>query len=317
MLSDNRALINKWSPDREGVSVIVPTFNRAAILEKVLFSLDDQSLPANEYEVIVVDDGSEDDTAAAVSRLQQRMNYRLGYIRNEESRGVTGATNRGIKAAEGEILVIINDDALADRRLLEEHLLAHSRTRRTVFCGQVFNVPAPKRLRLHPVISYLHLSFAFFCGTNVSVRRRELLSVGLFDENIRYGYEDLELGFRLSRAGFRSHLNRRCQVFHYKKPQTAEEYLVGMSRYARELGRGAAYYYWKHRCLRVMMSTGIFPFAVCIHKRFFSGGQIAAFMRRALASTRCPVKLRILPGLILYRLEFYDAVCQRLDELGE
>lgn len=81
MLSDNRALINKWSPDREGVSVIVPTFNRAAILEKVLFSLDDQSLPANEYEVIVVDDGSEDDTAAAVSRLQQRMNYRLSCIR--------------------------------------------------------------------------------------------------------------------------------------------------------------------------------------------------------------------------------------------
>jgi GT2 family glycosyltransferase len=143
------------------------------------------------------------------------------------------------------------------------------------------------------------------------------IAIGLFDENIRYGYEDLELGFRLFRAGFRSHLNRRCLVFHYKKPQSAEEYLAGISRYARELGRGAAYYYWKHRCLSVMMSTGIFPFAVYIHKRFFSGGQLAAFMRRALTDTRWPAKLRILPGLILYRLEFYDAVCRRLDELGE
>ncbi|MDD2485923.1 MAG: glycosyltransferase [bacterium] len=81
MLSDNRVLINKWSPDRGGVSVIIPTFNRAAILEKVLFSFDNQSLPANEYEVIVVDDGSEDDTVATVSRLQQQMSYRLSCIR--------------------------------------------------------------------------------------------------------------------------------------------------------------------------------------------------------------------------------------------
>jgi len=106
------------------ISVIIPTFNRAALLSATLESLAAQSLPKNRYEVIVVDDGSKDATPKVCGDFASRMQLKYLHIENS---GISTAKNAGILASRGRILLFADDDDIADCRLLEEHLKAHKR----------------------------------------------------------------------------------------------------------------------------------------------------------------------------------------------
>jgi len=94
------------------VSVIVPTFNRAALLPRALESLLAQTRRADE--IIVVDDGSTDGTAAVLERFGDA----IRYIREAENRGISHARNTGMRAATGDYLAFLDsDDAYAPRKL--------------------------------------------------------------------------------------------------------------------------------------------------------------------------------------------------------
>lgn len=107
--------------DREA-SIIIPTYNRAELLEFTLLSLFEQSVSANRFEVIVVNDGSTDDTMKALSRM--RTPYRLKVIQNNSNRGAAYSRNQGIKASSGEILIFL-DEMLADNKYVEKELDYH------------------------------------------------------------------------------------------------------------------------------------------------------------------------------------------------
>src|SRR2546428_9492800 len=83
------------------ISVVIPTFNRAAMLGATLESLAAQTLPTNQYEVVVVDDGSEDATREVCRDFARRI--QLKYLRIENS-GISAAENTGILASRGTIL---------------------------------------------------------------------------------------------------------------------------------------------------------------------------------------------------------------------
>src|SRR6266487_7186737 len=106
------------------ISVVIPTFNRAAMLSATLESLANQRLPKNRYEVVVVDDGSEDATPEVCRDFASRM--QLNYLHIDNS-GISAAKNTGILASHGRILLFFDDDDIADSHLLEEHLIAHER----------------------------------------------------------------------------------------------------------------------------------------------------------------------------------------------
>ncbi|KJR41168.1 glycosyl transferase family 2 protein, partial [Candidatus Magnetoovum chiemensis] len=99
-------------------SVIIPTYNRSGTLSRCLEALSAQDFPFDKFEVIVCDDGSSDDTAAAVTRFKASLT--LKYIR-QDNKGPAAARNLGILNSIGKYLLFLNDDAIAADNLLTNH----------------------------------------------------------------------------------------------------------------------------------------------------------------------------------------------------
>ncbi len=106
-------------------SIIIPTRNRAAWLPTCLAHLEQQTFPAARFEIIVVDDGSSDDSYSVLQRYAQGAPVRIRPIRTEHV-GFAAARNTGVEAATGAILLFFADDELASPRLLENHWRAHA-----------------------------------------------------------------------------------------------------------------------------------------------------------------------------------------------
>ena len=92
------------------ISVVIPTFNRRETLERVLPLLANQTLPADQYELLLCDSGSTDGTAELLAELAIP---NLRHIRPTENRGRSGARNAGIRGATGEFVLFTDADILA------------------------------------------------------------------------------------------------------------------------------------------------------------------------------------------------------------
>ncbi len=114
------------------LSVLMPVYNGAATIGPALDSLVAQDYPADRYEVIVVNDGSTDDTARVVAERQN-----LRYIELPHNMGISPALNAGLDAAKGEILVIFNDDCLAAPDYLSQLVLGYQRVDKPLGVGSV------------------------------------------------------------------------------------------------------------------------------------------------------------------------------------
>lgn len=94
----------------EGVSLVVPAYNVSDVIERCVESV--RCSTYTNWELIIVDDGSKDETAEICNRLQQE-DSRIRFIKNEQNRGVSFVRNKGIELAEKEYLVFLDsDDAL-------------------------------------------------------------------------------------------------------------------------------------------------------------------------------------------------------------
>jgi glycosyltransferase involved in cell wall biosynthesis len=188
------------------VSVVVPTRNRAGYLRVTLESLGAQE-PGTPYEVIVVDDGSSDDSAALAEQLGARV------IRHERSRGPNAARNAGIAAARAPLIALIDDDvriptgwvaALAHGA--DEHASAEA------IGGPIrasLEGPAPHGCgRESAPITTLDLGPAdretdFVWSANMAVRRSAIERIGNFDESVPIYGDEEEWLIRLHRNGGR------------------------------------------------------------------------------------------------------------------
>jgi len=116
------------------ISVVICTYNRAWVLRECLQSLDEQTLPKSSYEVIVVNNGSTDETQSVAGEFAGRYPNILSLI--EPQHGSSIARNRGWQAARGEYVAFIDDDARAYPDWLEAIAsFAHRRPEVTVFGG--------------------------------------------------------------------------------------------------------------------------------------------------------------------------------------
>lgn len=196
------------------VSVVIPTYCRRDSVRRTLGKLADQTLPHDDYEVVVTVDGSEDGTREMLEGLSTP--YQLTHIW-QPNRGRAAACNTGIRAARGDLVVILDDDMDPVPSFLAAHMSAHPEGSRIAVLGAV-----PVRLDedAPPVAGYIARKFErhivklaepgcvinhrdFYSG-NVSIRRAELEGVGGFDEEFAvYGHEDGELALRLFDAGVR------------------------------------------------------------------------------------------------------------------
>lgn len=187
------------------LSVVTPTHNKAALLARTLASLDAQDLPSDVFEVVVVDDGSTDGTAAFLR--SHRAGHGFTWVSQEGNRGRAAARNLGLSRAGGDLVVFLDDDMELVPGFLRAHRDFHERNANAVGVGNVVNHP---EISAAPIDRYMStrgaqkikdrgpLPWKYLSTNNVSVMRKDLDAVGGFDEGfVTYGFEDLELGYRL------------------------------------------------------------------------------------------------------------------------
>lgn len=257
------------------ISVIVPTYNRRAILKKALAALAMQTLAAERFEVIIIDDGSTDDTDAMIRALD--VPYRLTYHR-QDRRGPAAARNKGIRLSTGELIVFIDSDIVVTKPFLDAHLRVHSGSRGlddgprdVIGHGPVIhtdNLDDPTAATM----TVTDISRAFFATGNVSLRKEHLVAAGMFDEEfVEYGWEDLELGLRLRKLGLRAVQVPDGAGYHYKRPLRVADIPKWCQR-ERERGHTAVLYYRKAPTFRVRMQTLLTPLAFGIDRVLSLGG---------------------------------------------
>lgn len=200
------------------ISVVIPTYNRLPVLKNTIESLEQQTLSLDRFEVIVVDDGSDDGTYEWLSNYKGRLNLRS--IRHHTNRGTATARNDGIKTARGDIIVFLDDDMRMGRNLLSTYLVAHQ-MEDGVFIGKVIYEKNPRERALLRYLSTRGVhkgkrDFTCFITQNASVKRKDALDAGLFDDSITgfFQGEDIEFAYKLSLLGKRFIYIREAVAFH-------------------------------------------------------------------------------------------------------
>jgi glycosyltransferase involved in cell wall biosynthesis len=242
-------------------SLVIPTRNRAEILIQVLTYLERLAYPRSKFEVIVVNDGSTDDTRSMLEKLE--VGYRL-RVYHQQPQGTSAARNFAIKEANGTHILFCDDDVFPVPDLLEHHEEAHRGHLSRLVRGPVINIdslPLPET----PPPLLLHYSQNYLCTSNASLRRSLLLDAGLFDVNFPR-WEDAELGVRLKRLGVARHFVLSGYVFHLKPRVPTENRL----QTARRDGESAALLYQRYPSLRMKLRSGLHPV------NYFRSGLLAA-----------------------------------------
>lgn len=248
------------------ISVVIPTYNRADSLAVVLPSLLDQAFPADLYEVLLCDAGSTDGTEELVAELNDS---RLVFTPGPNT-GRSGARNRGVKEARGELILFTDADIIAEPDLLQQHYEFHRRFPGDAVVGcevQVDTLEQYAEYRLDPQTHARHrttrktVPWHYFLTGNASAAKVDLLRVGVFDENFTgYGHEDLELGYRLHKAGCTLHYNPYAVNYHWH-PVPYEEQCEKMFL----AGKSTVRFYRKHRDLRIPLIMGMNPLSLGVH----------------------------------------------------
>lgn len=212
------------------LSVVIPTHNRPGILRKTLFALASQTLPPDRFEVIVVDDGSSDDTIPMLDRFTAPFALRVFSQRHQ---GANAARNRGLGVAQGRIVLLTGDDMIPEPGFLAAHLKFHQQHPAELDAMLGFIDWSPE-ITVTPFMRFLvspegGFQFAFhevrdgmadfrlFYTSNVSVKASLLARQPvLFDTDFTYpAYDDVELGYRLARQGMRLHYGPLAVTCHH------------------------------------------------------------------------------------------------------
>lgn len=207
------------------VSVIVPTYNRLGRLKHVLAALERQSVPLDQFEVVVVCDGATDGTDAFLKDLKTPLQLKAVIQPNG---GPASARNNGVAHATGELVLFVDDDVVATPELLAEHLRIHAESaKERVVLGPMLT---PQDFRMSPWVRWEQdrlleqysamqqgdwepTARQFYTG-NSSVPRSRIVEAGGFDDRFRRA-EDVELAYRLAERGLEFVFNADAIGYHY------------------------------------------------------------------------------------------------------
>ncbi|NJR65271.1 MAG: glycosyltransferase [Leptolyngbyaceae cyanobacterium CRU_2_3] len=232
-------------------SVVIPTYNRQPILEKCLKQLEAQQIPDHSpiagYEVVVVDDGSTDDT---VDWLQTA---NLPHVRlfQQDHQGPAAARNLGVQQAKGDTIIFIDSDLVVMPGFLRAHaaaLLAAEKalgSDRLFTYGSVINTCNFEHPTAEP-FKITDYSRAYFATGNVAIARKWLEQAGLFDTRFQlYGWEDLELGVRLKQFGLKLIKCPEAVGYHWHPPFALDQ-IPNLIDKEIQRGRMGVLFYQKH-----------------------------------------------------------------------
>jgi GT2 family glycosyltransferase len=196
------------------MTVAIPCYNGAAYLGQTIESILEQTHPAQQ--IVVVDDGSTDNSADIVSR------YPVQLVQHSQNKGLAAARNTAVAAATGDILVFVDVDAIAAADLLAVLLSGYDTPEIGGVGGQGIEAnvhsladrwrrahatqghgPAPK------LVDHLY-------GLCMSYRLSVLKQVGGFNPDFRTNAEDVDFGLRVNQAGYRLRYLPQARVYHQR-----------------------------------------------------------------------------------------------------
>jgi len=234
-------------------SIVIPTYNRQPILEKCLRALEQQVWETSgliqDYEVVVVDDGSTDGTVDWLHH--SRAEFPHVRVLQQDHQGPAAARNLGVQAAQGDWIIFIDSDLVVTEVFLQSHavtLAAEQRqlgSDRLFTYGRVINTSNFDEPTAEP-FKVTDFSAAYFATGNVAIARHWLEDVGLFDTRFQlYGWEDLELGVRLKQRGLKLVKCPEAVGYHWHPPFSLEQ-IPRLIDQEIQRGRMGVLFYQKH-----------------------------------------------------------------------
>lgn len=231
------------------VSVIIPTYNRSTLLQNTLNSLCNQTLSLNEFEVIVVDDGSNDLTYNVIKKYQNNLN--LKYIfKKHDGFGVANSRNMGVDLSRGEIVIFLDCGMLCSRNYVQSHYFSHKKNPNSYILGYVygyddynenkdiikkyvnlkdidFSIEKLEEMNVFDLREQYYKKYGtnlkkwkapwVICWTtDISIERSIFVKYGGFDESYKtWGGEDTDLAIKLYLNNVQIILDKEIKSIHY------------------------------------------------------------------------------------------------------
>lgn len=197
----------------KSVSVIIPTFNRTKQLLGCLSSYEKQTLRAEKFEIIIVDDGSRTPVSNYINIKDYKINIRIFRQKNS---GPAKARNLGLKKAQNDIILFAGDDIEPATDFLERHLKAHNSypEYNIAILGYIMWPPEMKMDMVMHYLSWINQPFSYvkiqnrrnagyehFYTSNISLKHKYLSDTGEYfcEKFPKAAFEDIEFGYRLEK----------------------------------------------------------------------------------------------------------------------
>ncbi|MFA6106974.1 MAG: glycosyltransferase family 2 protein [Patescibacteria group bacterium] len=201
-------------------SIVVCTYNRPDYLKRCIASLLEINFP--KYEIIIVNDGSTDDTKNFLDNLK---NERIKVVHHQYNRGLSASRNAGIKHTNFDIIAFTDDDCEVDKNWLTELLKGFTSESTGFVIGQTFYISKnykgyfPERL-----VSNLNAKWPMGC--NIAYRKKVFITCGDFDNFFfKYNNEDSEMAIRAVSKGFSFDRTPIAIVYHQAMDWTTKSIL--------------------------------------------------------------------------------------------
>src|SRR5215207_4679930 len=195
-------------PTPPTVSIIIPTYNRKELLHETLNSLAQQTFPSDHFEIIMVDDGSTDGTAAIST---EAFPFVLRYF-SQSNQGDAIARNLGARQSQADILVFLDDDMLVEQDYLTYLIREHAEYQNRITIGVVNIRPEETTslslaidTSLNPNFNSAEVAFTDVFSNNMSIRREAYFKIGMMQGLDFPGSSmwcDLDFNYRAYQQGF-------------------------------------------------------------------------------------------------------------------
>jgi glycosyltransferase involved in cell wall biosynthesis len=206
------------------VSIIIATYNRSEMIKRNIEAHLRQSY--DDYEVIVVDDASSDDTAEFLMELQKK-ERRIRFFRNNKNLGAAIARNVGIKNARGEMLGFTDDDCYPDKDWIK-NALKYFEPEVSSVNGKTIAVGECDKINIH---YHDNLAPGDYCTSNIFYRADVLKEIGGFPVEYCASFrEDSELAFKLLEKGYKIGWAKDAIVYHITREQDLWKFFLSNNK---------------------------------------------------------------------------------------